>query len=308
MPILVRALQQRLQDAGSECYADVPLKNYTTFRIGGSCRLMVVPHNTQELQQAVCILHQSGMASFILGNGSNLLVSDQGYDGAVIYTAAHLKQMRLQDGSSIVCQSGAMLSSLCRFAQRHGLTGLEFAYGIPGTVGGAVMMNAGAYGGQMQEIVEQTTHLTSAGEWGIFSKEQLDFAYRHSAYQNSGDCIVEVTVRLRPGDPAQIQQTMEELMQRRKRKQPLEFPSAGSTFKRPDGAYAAALIDQCGLKGVRIGDAQVSQKHAGFIINRGHATSADVQQLIKQVRQTVFKQTGFDLECEVLQIGKQESL
>lgn len=277
-----------------------PMKNHTTFKIGGPVRMMAVPKNVPQI--AALLAAGEELPLFFVGRGSNLLVADEGFDGAVVLLEREFSDAQVQ-GETILCEAGASLTKVCQTALKAGLTGLEFAYGIPGTVGGAVYMNAGAYGGEIKDVLLWAEHLDRQGKLHRLPLEELDLSYRHSRYSGSGDCIVRAAFGLKPGDPAAIQARMEELMARRREKQPLEYPSAGSTFKRPEGAYAAALIEQCGLKGLRIGDAMVSEKHSGFLINCKDASCADVTALIQRVQALVEEKTGIRLEPEVLRLG-----
>ena len=278
-----------------------PMSRHTTFRVGGPVSLMVMPQTAQQAQLAVCAAVEEGVRPVFLGNGSNLLVPDTGCDVFVIKTTGGLNQMRV-DGTQITAESGVLLARLAVFARDHGLTGLEFAHGIPGSLGGAVTMNAGAYDGEMAQVVTEVTYLTESGQ--IESTTEFEFSYRHSAFSDGSRLILSAKIQLQPGDPKVIRARMEELMERRKSKQPLEWPSAGSTFKRPQGYFAAALIDQCGLKGLTVGGAQVSEKHAGFLINKGGATCSDVLALMDLVRQRVSDATGVVLEPEVKLLGE----
>lgn len=290
------------------CYSefDVPLSQHTSFHIGGNADLMVIPSSPQALAQLLVYCKTSKIPVFIMGKGTNLLISDKGIRGVVLQIQQGFHNLTLQeDGVTIRCGAGVPLKTLCRFAWENALQGLEFAYGIPGSVGGAVYMNAGAYDGEMKDVLTRCFHVTPEGEPGSFEGDALDLSYRHSAYSGKEYVITEVELRLTQGDRERIREKMAELMRRRVTKQPLEFPSAGSIFKRPPGYYAAALIEQCGLKGYRVGDAQVSEKHAGFIVNRGNAACAQVVELIEQVRWTVAEQTGVWLETEVKVVGEQ---
>jgi UDP-N-acetylmuramate dehydrogenase len=278
-----------------------PMSRHTTFRVGGPVSLMALPRSAQQAAAAVRAAGSEGVTPVFVGNGSNLLAPDQGVDAFVIKTVGGLCDVTVE-GDTITADSGVLLSRLATAARDHGLTGLEFAHGIPGSLGGAVTMNAGAYDGEMSQVVTQVTVLSPSGQ--IETVEQFDFSYRHSAFSDGSRLILQARMRLRPGDPKAIQARMEELMERRRSKQPLEWPSAGSTFKRPQGHFAAALIDQCGLKGLRLGGAQVSEKHAGFVINTGGATCADILALMELVRQRVFEQTGVRLEPEVRLLGE----
>lgn len=297
------ALEHCLKENGIRYEWGVPLKEYTSFKIGGNCTILLSPDSIEQVQNAIRCCRKNNINFFILGKGSNLLVSDDGFEGAVICTSNSLHEITMVGETTIACQAGVHLSKLCTFALEQGLTGLEFAYGIPGTVGGAAYMNAGAYGGEMKDVITRCDHIDGEGNPGTFLRKQLDFSYRHSAYSDQNYCITTIYFRLQKGDPEAIKARMEELMHRRVTKQPLEYPSAGSTFKRPEGAYASALIEECGLKGRSVGDAQVSEKHSGFLINRGGATCKQVLELIEQVQQEVYERTGFSLECEVKRIG-----
>lgn len=278
-----------------------PMSRHTTFRVGGPVSLMVQPKSAQQALAAVHAALEEGITPVFLGNGSNLLVPDEGIDAFAIKTVGGLCGITV-DGTTITAESGVLLSRMAILACDSGLTGLEFAHGIPGSLGGAVTMNAGAYDGEMAQVITSVTFLNSSGE--IETTEQFDFSYRHSAFSDGTRLILGARLQLRSGDSVSIRKRMEELMERRRSKQPLEWPSAGSTFKRPQGHFAAALIDQCGLKGLSVGGAQVSQKHAGFIVNKGGATCADILKLMEQVRERVFDQTGVMLEPEVKLLGR----
>ena len=264
----------------------------------------MLPQDEEQLCRAVMLCKQADIRYYLLGNGSNVLFADEGFRGAVIDVSAEAEGMGLSiyqnaDGDYISAPAGLKLSELCNFALKHGYTGLEFAYGIPGTVGGAVYMNAGAYGGEMKDVLESVSYLTADGRWVDSEASELDLSYRHSAFEENGACILGAVFRLAKGDPDAIKARMNELMQKRIDKQPLDKPSAGSTFKRPAGAFAAALIDQCGLRGYRHGGAAVSDKHCGFVVNMGGATCADVLALCDEVRTIVKEKTGYDLEKEI---------
>lgn len=299
-------LEQLKEELGREKVAYVcnePMSLHTTFKVGGKVTLMIRPDSEYGLAAALAACRQTATPYFILGRGSNLLVSDEGADLAIVHLGDTYSTMRMADAVTIDAQSGVSLNKLCRYALDHSLTGLEFAFGIPGSLGGAVYMNAGAYGGEMKNVVKSVRYIDEKGELRTALQDELDFRYRHSMFSGRSCCIVAVQLELAKGDPTAIRSRMDELMEARIEKQPLEFGSAGSTFKRPEGAYAAQLIDCCGLKGFSIGDAQVSEKHAGFIINRGHATCAEIKELIDRVREVVLQKTGYKLECEVLQLG-----
>lgn len=279
-----------------------PLSSYTSFKIGGNAAVMLFPDSTEKLSKAVEFINRKGLPLLVIGKGSNLLVSDKGFDGVVINTVK-LNELSLSDETTVICQAGVSLAKLCKFALDNSLTGLEFAYGIPGTAGGAAYMNAGAYGGEMKDVLSECFHITPDGKLGSFKGKELDLKYRHSVYSDSDLIIMILVLKLQKGDKSEIKAKMDELMGKRKDKQPLEYPSAGSTFKRPEGYFAGALIEQCGLKGSCIGGAQVSEKHAGFIINKGGATAEDVKNLISYCQKTVFDNTGVTLETEVKIIG-----
>lgn len=281
---------------------DVPMKEYTSFRTGGPADLLVEPRSEGQLLQLLHCCGAQGIRPVVLGNGSNVLVSDEGLRGVVICLAPGLDSLAEHDGV-ITCGAGVSMNRLCRFALERALTGLEFAFGIPGSAGGAAFMNAGAYGGEMKDVLSACTHLTPSGERGSLSGDALALGYRRSAYRDNGFLITSLTLRLKPGDPAAIRAKMKELIGRRKAKQPLEYPSAGSTFKRPEGYYAGALIEGCGLKGKMVGGAQVSEKHAGFVINAGGASSADILALIRMIQDTVYREKGVRLEPEVRLLG-----
>ena len=277
---------------------------HTTFRIGGPADLFVVPTTVEGLAAVVSACNKEGIYCFILGNGSNVLVSDKGIRGVVVSTAACLNNIELIGAYEIKCGAGVKLSRLSDLACENSLTGAEFAWGIPGTVGGAVYMNAGAYDGEMKDILVSCEYLTPDGELHTMLADEMDLSYRHSAFSENGYVIVSATVRLKAGDKGEIRAKMDDFMHRRKSKQPLEFPSAGSTFKRPVGGFAAALIDECGLKGYSVGGAQVSEKHAGFVINKGGALAADICSLSAQVIEKVKQDTGVVMQPEVRFVGE----
>ena len=279
-----------------------PMSRHTTFRIGGPVRLMALPKTEKEAQAVLKTAWELECPPFFLGNGSNLLVADAGYEGFVLKLARGMDQVQ-EVNRRLVAGSAMLLSQLAWAALGRGLAGLEFAHGIPGSLGGAVTMNAGAYGGEMAQVVTAVTCLTRRGELETVPADRCAFSYRHSAFSDGSRLILRVEFFLPQGDPEEIRAKIEDLARRRKEKQPLELPSAGSMFKRPPGHFAAALIDQCGLKGLTVGGAQVSEKHAGFVVNRGGATCADVLALVDQVRERVLRQTGVELEMEVRVLG-----
>ncbi len=282
---------------GLEVLEGEPMSRHTTFRIGGPARWMLLPRSADQAAAVLRLCRERGIVPFFLGCGSNLLVGDGGYDGAILSTA-RLDEMRVE-GETVYAGGGARLSRLAALAADQGLSGLEFASGIPGSVGGAVRMNAGAYGGEMCQALERVDCLDETGAPHTLSPEACHFAYRHSVFCEKNWLITGALFRLRRRDSAEIRAEMAELNRRRREKQPLEYPSAGSTFKRPPGRFAAALIEECGLKGLRVGGAQVSEKHSGFVINREDATCADVLALMEQVRERVLERTGVLLEPEV---------
>ena len=284
---------------------DEPMKNHTSFKIGGPAAALCVPKDRQQLRELVGFVQREGVDSWYIGSGSNLLVSDEGLNGVAILLDSGFDGEIEVDGTVLLAPAGKKLSAVCAAACAAGLTGLEFAYGIPGSVGGAVYMNAGAYGGEMKDRLLWVEYLAPTGEIVRLEQEQLSLSYRHSRFMEEGmegSCIVRAAFGLQRGEKAAIQSEMDRILNQRRQKQPLEYPSAGSTFKRPQGAFAAQLIDECGLKGFTVGGAQVSEKHAGFVINTGKATCADVLELTRQVRECVQEKTGYLLELEVRQL------
>lgn len=284
---------------------DEPMKNHTSFKIGGPAAALCAPKDRQQLRELVGFVQREGLDSWYIGNGSNLLVSDKGLNGIAILLDSGFDGEIELDGTVLLSPAGKKLSAVCAAACAAGLTGLEFAYGIPGSVGGAVYMNAGAYGGEMKDRLLWVEYLAPTGEIVRLEQEQLSLSYRHSRFMEEGmqgSCIVRAAFGLQRGEKAAIQSEMDRILNQRRQKQPLEYPSAGSTFKRPQGAFAAQLIDKCGLKGFTVGGAQVSEKHAGFVINTGKATCADVLELTRQVRECVQEKTGYLLELEVRQL------
>lgn len=284
---------------------DEPMKNHTSFKIGGPAAALCAPKDRRQLRELVGFVQREGVDSWYIGSGSNLLVSDEGLNGIAILLGGGFDGEIEVDGTVLLAPAGKKLSAVCAAACAAGLTGLEFAYGIPGSVGGAVYMNAGAYGGEMKDRLLWVEYLAPTGEIVRLEQEQLSLSYRHSRFMEEGmegSCIVRAAFGLQRGEKAAIQSEMDRILNQRRQKQPLEYPSAGSTFKRPQGAFAAQLIDKCGLKGFTVGGAQVSEKHAGFVINTGKATCADVLELTRQVRECVQEKTGHLLELEVRQL------
>ena len=290
-------------ELGCSVKYDEPMNVHTTFKIGGNAALFIEVDDKIQLSQIIKLCNQENIRYIILGKGSNLLISDSGLDAVVIKLTGDFKSIQRLDDTTIYCGAGLSLASLCRDAENNSLSGLEFAWGIPGTVGGAAFMNAGAYGGEMKDVVYSVTHIDNDGKIGVIKNLDLNFGYRHSIYKENGFTIIGVTLKLKLDNKNNIRNKMDYFLQRRKDKQPIEFPSAGSVFKRPEGNYAGTLIEQCGLKGKTIGGAQVSEKHAGFIINIGNATQSDVTQLIEFVQNTVKEKTGYFLEREIIYLN-----
>ena len=282
---------------------NAPMREFTTLRLGGPADWLVTPHTAREMALAVEEAREHDLPVTVIGHGSNLLVLDGGIRGLVIRTAGGLRECRVE-GTRLVAEAGVMMGAAANLAAENGLIGLEFASGIPGTVGGGVIMNAGAYGGEMSQTVEKVTVLTESGTAETRSAEWLAFGYRRSALQDTGETVLQVVLRLQEGNPEQIREHMNALNRQRAEKQPLDIPSAGSTFKRPEGAFAAALIDQCGLKGYTVGGARVSEKHAGFLVNRGDS-AADYLSLIQRVQQIVLERTDIFLEPEIRILGEE---
>lgn len=289
---------------GSEqVLCDEAMSRHTTFRIGGPADYFVIPRSIAEIKETIDICRKAEIPYYILGNGSNLLVGDKGYRGVVIQVYKNLNDI-YTEGNQIHAQAGALLSKIAAEALGHGLKGFEFASGIPGTLGGAVMMNAGAYGGEMKQVLLNATVLMPDGEVKTLGVEDLKLGYRTSIIAKNGYVVLEAVLSLEQGDPEAIRTYMEELKEKRVTKQPLEYPSAGSTFKRPEGYFAGKLIEDAGLRGFRVGNAQVSEKHCGFVINRGGATAAEVVSLMEQVADKVEAYAGVRLEPEVKRIGE----
>ncbi len=281
-----------------EWVCDEPMAKHTSFRIGGPARRMAFPKTREQLVVLAGLLQEAGIEPLLLGNGTNLLVADEGLDTVVINTSAQLSRVEQTGECELTADAGVSLCQLALFAWKQGLAGLAFAHGIPGTLGGGVVMNAGAYGGELKDVIADVTALYPDGVRTL-TADEMGFSYRHSAFSSGEGIVLGAKLKLEPGDPNAIKAKMDELMARRKASQPLEFPSAGSTFKRPPGHYAGPLIESCGLKGARIGGAEVSCKHAGFVVNTGGATCADVLALMEKVQKTVFDTYGVLLEPEV---------
>lgn len=279
-----------------------PMKNHTTFKIGGPAQYYVTPESVNQIQEVVSLCRNINIPLHVIGNGSNILVGDDGVDGVVLALFNTFSDYEIKD-NVITAQAGMSLIKLAVIALREGLTGLEFASGIPGSVGGAVYMNAGAYDGQMKDVVTSVTVLDEAGNIRILGRDELDMGYRTSAVAKNNMIVLQVVIELKSGDKEQIKARMNQLSELRKQKQPLEYPSAGSTFKRPEGYFAGKLIADAGLKGYSIGGAAVSEKHAGFVVNMGGATAKDVVELTDYIKKRIMEQFGVTLELEIKRIG-----
>ncbi|MCH5264669.1 MAG: UDP-N-acetylmuramate dehydrogenase [Lachnospiraceae bacterium] len=279
-----------------------PMKRHTTFRIGGPAAYYMVPEEEEEIRIAIEFAREKNLPYYLLGRGSNVLFHDDGYPGVVIEIGRGLAKFEMYKGL-VMAQAGISLSAMAAKLAEEGFTGFEFAAGIPGTLGGAITMNAGAYGGEIRDCIVSATVLTEDGDTQVLSREELELGYRSSLIQRSSYIVKSGTFNFEEGDREEIQAKMKELNQKRREKQPLEYPSAGSTFKRPEGHFAGKLIEDAGLKGYRVGDAQVSEKHCGFVVNRGSATAAQVCQLISDVQRKVQEAFGVELEPEIRFVG-----
>lgn len=298
----VKQALQRFVPAENIKYEE-PLKNYTTFRIGGIADCIISVESASQVQDVLRYLYQEGLPFFILGNGSNLLVGDGGYRGVIVRMADGMNAVSA-DGCRIRAQAGASMAKAARAALQQGLTGLEFASGIPGSIGGGVIMNAGAYGGEMSQVVESVTVLDPNGEIRTLDNAALEFGYRTSAVKNNGSVVLESVFLLQNAPQEEIRGRMDDFAARRREKQPLEYPSAGSTFKRPKDHFAGKLIMDAGLRGLQVGGAKVSEKHCGFIVNCGDAAAADVKALIERVQEEVFGRFHVQLEPEIILLGE----
>lgn len=287
------------REAGIELRENEPLAAHTSFRIGGPARWMAFPKTVEEVRTLLRLAREADIQVRLLGAGTNVLAPDEGVDALVLCLKDALRGVRLPEGNCIEAMAGETLASVAVFARKNGLTGLEFAHGIPGTLGGGVYMNAGAYGGELRQVVRQVTFLHADGRLETFENGDCAFGYRTSVFENMPGVIVSARLALQPGEAATIEAKMRELMEKRRALQPLELPSAGSTFKRPAGHFAGALIQDAGLKGRGVGGAKVSEKHAGFVVNFDHATAADVRATIALVQKTVYETSGVRLEPEV---------
>ena len=291
-------LQRFAREQGIPARPGAPLASCTTFRIGGPAGLLAEPETEVQLIALLNEARRLKARTYLLGNGSNVLFADEGFDGLVVRTGRALGGVS-REGNALTAGAGVLLTRLCTVARDAGLEGLAFAYGIPGTVGGAVYMNAGAYGGEIRDTLESVRFWDEEGRVRELPASRLELGYRTSLFERQPWCVLSARVALRPGDPSAIGAAREDFMARRKAKQPLEWPSAGSTFKRPAGAFAGALIDQCGLRGYRVGDAAISEKHCGFVVNLGNATCQDVLRLTDEVCRIVREKTGYQLEKEI---------
>ncbi|RGO51210.1 UDP-N-acetylmuramate dehydrogenase [Dorea formicigenerans] len=281
---------------------DEPMSRHTTFRVGGPADFFVTPKAKEEVRDVIRICKEAGVPYYIIGNGSNLLVSDAGYRGVIVQIYKEMNEVKVE-GDLVKAQAGALLSGIAAKALGAELSGFEFASGIPGTIGGACVMNAGAYGGEMKDVLESVTVLTGEGKIIELGRNELELGYRTSVIAKKGYIVLGAVLKLERGDGEKIKTYMDELKEKRVTKQPLEYPSAGSTFKRPEGYFAGKLIEDAGLRGFQVGGAQVSEKHCGFVINRDHATAADIMELMRQVQIRVKENSGVDLEPEVKRLG-----
>lgn len=300
---LVNGIEELKSILGSDCVLEnEPMKNHTSFKVGGPADILVTPNKEEDIIQAVSVLKKYNIPYVVMGNGSNLIVKDRGIRGAVIKISDKMSEVTIKD-DIVISQAGILLSRLANCILEKELTGFEFASGIPGTLGGAVYMNAGAYDGCMSDIISETKYLDcESGQINVLSGIEHKFAYRSSIFQDMNNTVIlSVKMKLKHGNAIDIRNRMKELTKRRKEKQPLEYPSAGSTFKRPPENYAARLIEECGLKGMTRGGAMVSEKHAGFIINIGNATADDILSLIDEIKNVVYAKTGI-LLCEEVKI------
>ena len=298
---MLEKLQKLLGEA--KVLVNEPMDSHTTFRIGGPADYFVKPETVEEMAKVLKFCKEEAVPYFVLGNGSNLLVGDKGFRGVVIQLYKNFDGIKIE-GTKVTAKAGAMLVRVAKEAGKAGLTGLEFASGIPGTIGGAMVMNAGAYGGEMKDVVTEVTVLTKEGEVKTLTGAEMNFRYRGSVVEDEGLIVLEAVMELKEGNIDEIKARMDELTVQRKTKQPIEYPSAGSTFKRPEGYFAGKLIQDAGLRGFQVGGAQVSEKHCGFVINAGGATAADVMSLMKQVSDKVQEAFGVALEPEVKRIGE----
>ena len=287
-------------EMGCKAYKNEMLSNHISFKVGGPCPLLIEPKNEKQLTDILKLIKETESPYIILGNGTNVLVLDEGLEKIVVKIGDEMTELSLEGDDVICCSAGTKVVTLCKFALENSLSGLEFAYGIPGTCGGAVFMNAGAYGGEVKDALSEITYLTPDLEIKTISVEKAKLSYRHSLFKENGGIVVSAKFKMNKAPQEEIKAAMNDYLSRRKDKQPLEYPSAGSTFKRPEGHFAGALIEQCALKGKSIGGAEISEKHAGFLINKNNATSKDILELMEFTKETVKKETGVTLEPEVI--------
>jgi len=297
---LINKLFNSATEMGCKAYKDERLCNHISFKVGGPCPLLIEPKNEEQLTEVLKLLKETETPYTILGNGTNVLVLDEGIDKVIVKIGDEMTSLSLEGEDVIACSAGTKVVTLCKFALENSLSGLEFAYGIPGTCGGAVFMNAGAYGGEVKDVITEITYLTPNLELKTMPVEQAKLSYRHSVFKENNCIVVSAKFKLKKAPQKEIKEAMNDFLSRRKDKQPLEYPSAGSTFKRPEGYFAGALIEQCGFKGKCLGGAQISDKHAGFLINKNKATAKDILELIELTQKTVKKETGVTLEPEVI--------
>ena len=297
---IINKLYDFSKDLGCKASKNERLSDHISFKVGGPCPLLIEPKNENQLKDIITEIRKENIPFAVLGNGTNVLVSDGGIDKVIVKIGDEMTRLSLEGEDVISCSAGTKVVTLCKFALEKSLSGLEFAYGIPGTCGGAVYMNAGAYGGEVKDVLSEITYLTPDSELKTMSAEEAELSYRHSVFKENGCIVVSAKFKLKKAPKEEIKNAMTDFLSRRKDKQPLEYPSAGSTFKRPEGYYAGALIEQCGLKGKTVGGAQISEKHAGFLINKNNATAKDITDLITLTQETVKKETGVTLEPEVI--------
>ncbi|MEG2931018.1 MAG: UDP-N-acetylmuramate dehydrogenase [Ruthenibacterium sp.] len=292
------SIASALRESGIPFLLEEPLSQHTTFKIGGAAAVLCTPQSMLQLEQALAVCRARNARVYLLGKGSNILFADEGYDGVVLHLSEALGEIAVED-NILTAMAGATLAKVCLVAAEHGLAGMEFAYGIPGSVGGAVYMNAGAYGGEIKDVLQSAAFYDEAGMLHTLSAQELLLGYRTSIFEKKAWCIQSAAFRLKPGDAVEIHALMQDYARRRAEKQPLDMPSAGSTFKRPAGAFAGALIDRCGLRGHAVGGAAISNKHCGFVVNTGGGTCRDVLALTDEVCEIVGRETGYVLEKEV---------
>ena len=295
--INITELTQLCDSLGCRITPECSLSEYITFRFGGPCRALISINSAASAAKLIEYLKADSIRYGVLGRGSNVIAADEGFDGVILMFGSDIAKIDIE-GTVMRCEAGALLASACVHAQQNGLSGMENLFGIPGTVGGALYMNAGAYGSEMKDIVVSAEYIDENCNIFTISVQDMELSYRHSFFSGTSNVITSVTIQLSPGDPIKIKTAMNECMAKRSSKQPLDYPSAGSTFKRPEGSYASLLIDQCGLKGLTCGGAMISEKHSGFVINKGYATCADVMELCDKVKTVVKEKTGYQLELE----------